>query len=344
MNPVQPDARQSLIAHITGCWRTQALRAAVELDLPDQLAAGPVDTATLARACRCATEPLQRLLRALCTLDVCAERPDGRFELARGGMPLCRTPPDGTPSLRAMALWWGGPLWPMWDGLGYSVRTGLSARARDTGRLHYGFLDGQADMAAVFHDAMRAMTALVADDVAALPTWGESRTLVDVGGGHGELAAAIAAAHPGLQVTVLDRDDAQAGAQALFARHGLAGRARFSPGDFFAAVPAGADHYLLKSILHNWDDAACRRILARCAAAAAPGARLLLIERVMPERLQPTPHDQALARTDVNMLAGLGGRERSLAEFAALLEPAGFRIQGTVPTRHEFSIIECRRG
>jgi hypothetical protein len=124
----------------------------------------------------------------------------------------------------------------------------------------------------------------------------------------------------------------------------IGSRCRFVVGDFFVDLPAGLDVYLLKSILHNWDDAACRRILAQCAAAAAPGTRLLLVERVLPDRLKPTLHDQGLARTDLNMLAGLGGRERSLAAFAALLEPAGFRIERLVPTRHEFSIVECRRG
>lgn len=343
MKTVDTAPRQRLIGHITACWRTQALRTAVELDLPDRLAAGPLDAAALAPACGCAPEPLQRLLRALCTLDVCAEQRDGRFELSAAGAALCRTPADGTPSLRAMALWWGGPLWAMWDGLGYSVRTGRSARERQTGRAQYGFMDGEPGVAALFHDTMRAMTALIARDVAALPTWRNARALVDVGGGHGELAAAVATAHPALQVTVLDREDAQAGAHALIARQGLAQRARFVAGDFFSAIPAGADHYLLKSILHNWDDTACDRILAQCAAAAAPGARLLLVERVMPDRLQPTQHDQGLARTDLNMLAGLGGRERSLAEFAALLAPAGFRITASAPTRHEFSIIECER-
>lgn len=336
-------ARRRLVGHVTAAWRTQALHAAVQLALPDRLAEAPADAAMLAPACACEPGPLLRLLRALCALGVCRERRDGRFALTPAGSLLRSDPPDGAPALGAMARWWGGPLWSMWAELGYSVRTGHSVRARQTGRAHYEFLDGRPQDAAVFHAAMSAQTALIADEVAQLPLWRSARRLVDVGGGHGELAVAILAARPGLRATVLDRPDAAAGARACFARHGLARRARFVAGDFFAGVPRGADRYVLKSILHNWDDAACTRLLAHCAAAAPRGARLVLVERVRPPRLRPTRHDEAVARTDLNMLAGLGGRERSLEEFAALLVPSGFEPVGVAPTRHEFSVLEARR-
>ena len=337
-------ARARLVQDITACWRTQALHAAVQLNLPDQLAAGPQTAAGLAAACQCEVDALRRLLRALCTLEVCAERPDDHFELTEAGMALCRQPRDGGPSLHALAAWWGGPMWPIWGDLAYSVRTGCSARERQTGHADYAFLaDAQPGMAALFHSAMQALTALVTADVARLPCWQGARSLVDVGGGTGELAAAVACAHPPLQVCVLDRADAMAGALAQFARHGLQSRARFVSGDFFVAIPPGADCYLLKSILHNWDDVACRRILARCAQAALPYARLLVVERLRPETMGSSRREQALARTDLNMLAGLGGRERSLAEFRALLEPAGFELLSVTDTAHEFSVIEAQR-
>lgn len=339
--PVDP--RQRLVRHITCCWRTQALHVAVQLDLPDQLAAGRGDVDTLAEACACSVDGLRRLLRALCSLQVCRERRDGRFELTPGGLALCREPPDRAPSLRALVLWWGGPMWPMWADLAYSVRTGNSARARQMGQAHYGFLDGQPDMATLFHAAMQAMTALIADDVAALPTWHDATWLVDAGGGNGALSAAVAAVHARLRISVLDRPDAEPGATEVFERHALAARAGFVAGDFFTALPSGASHYLLKSILHNWDDAACLKVLARCADAAPAGSRLLVVERLRPERLGSTQREEAVARTDLNMLAGLGGRERSLREFAQLLGAAGFEIIGVTPTRHEFSVIETRR-
>ncbi|MBK6854282.1 MAG: methyltransferase [Burkholderiales bacterium] len=337
------DPTQRLVQQITSCWRTQTLLTAVQLELPDRLATGPGDVQQLADACQCSSDGLHRLLRALCTLQVCRERRDGRFELTASGGALCRRPPDGGVSLRAMVIWWGGPMWPMWGELSYSVCSGRSARARQTGLSNYAFLGQQPEVAAQFHQAMQVMTALIAPEVARLDLWRDAHELIDVGGGNGVLACAVAAAHPHLTVTVLDRADAEPGAAALINHHALAGRVSFVAGDFFAAVPAGADCYLLKSILHNWDDAACGRILATVRQAAPPAGQLLLVERVRPARLRPSSHDEALARTDLNMLAGLGGRERSLAEFAALLGPAGFEITAVSPTSHEFSVIVARR-
>lgn len=336
-------SRQRLVRQITSCWRTQALHVAVQLDLPDQLAQGHGDVLTLAQVCQCECDGLQRLLRALCVLQVCRERHDGRFELTTTGEALRRNPSDGSASLRALALWWGGAMWPMWGDLAYSVRTGLSARTRQTGSKNYSYLDKQPDVAILFHEAMQAMTAMIAEDVAQLDTWREARQLVDVGGGNGTLATALALAHPQLHVTVLDREDAKPAVDNPFSALALAGRANFIAGDFFDTTPVCADHYMLKSILHNWDDSACRKILAACAAAAAPGARLLLIERIRPERLKPTQHDEALVRTDLNMLVGLGGRERTLREFNALISQGGFEMVGVTKTQHEFSIIEAKR-
>lgn len=337
------EVQQRLIERITACWSTQALRVAAELGLPDLLHEEPADARQLAARCGCDVEALHRLLRALCTLEICLERSDGRFELAPGGALMRAMPDDISNGMRALAMWWGGPMWSTWEGLGYSVRTGKSARALHTGRSHYRFMDDSPGVAALFHQSMRALTRLIADDVARLALWSDVGTLVDLGGGHGELTLAIAAGQPHLQAIVLDRPDAQAGAQALFEARGLATRVRFVAGNFFIDVPAGADCYMLKSILHNWNDEDCRRILRGCARVAAPGARLLVVERVRGQSMEPRPHDRALARTDLNMLIGLGGRERSLAEFTALLEGAGFAVTRTSQTRHEFDVIEARR-
>lgn len=335
-----PALRQRLVERITACWSTQALRVAVELNLLDLLHEGPADAPSLATRCGCNGDALRRLLRALCTLEVCRERSDGRFELMPGGA-LLR--PSTTNGLHALALWWGGPMWATWGDLPYSVRTGESARALRTGRSDYGFMDGSPAMADLFHEAMRAMTQMVARDVARQAFWSEVHTVVDVGGGHGELAAAVLEAQPHLQATVLDRPDAQNGAQRLLQARGLSARARFQPGDFFQDVPPGADCYLLKSILHNWGDGDCRRILARCARASRPGARLLLVERIRCEQPAARPRDLALARTDLNMLIGLGGRERTLAEFTSLLRATGFEVMAVSQTQHEFDLIEARR-
>ncbi len=345
--PLRPDranaSRQHLVGQITACWRTQALHAAVQIDLPDQLASGPAEISILAEACQCAPDGLQRLLRALCVLRVCRERRDGRYELTAAGDALRRSPSDGAASLRALALWWGDAMWPMWGDLTYSVRTGESARSRQTGKRNYAFLDQQPSVANLFHDAMQAMTALITSDVVRLATWRDVHGVVDIGGGNGTLAVALAEAHPPMHVTVLDRPDATPAAGSAFAELIQNGRARFVSGDFFVTIPAGAERYVLKSILHNWDDAACGKILAACAAAMTAKARLLVIERIRPDRLKASRHDEALVRTDLNMLAGLGGRERSEKEFSDLLKLGGFEMLSVSATRHEFSVIEARR-
>ena len=336
-----------MVNMIVSGWRTQVLHVAAQLQLAEHLVQRPATAATLAEAMDCSGDGMARLLRALCALGVCRERADGRFALTAAGRLLCAEVPTGagasaTASLRPLALWWGGSLWPMWGELMYSVRTGASAREKLTGDVNYSFLNKGGEVASNFHDAMRAMTQLIVADVAALPTWRSVRTLVDVGGGHGELACALLAQHAGLRATVFDLPHAQVGAQAQIGSAGLAARCRFEAGSFFEAVPTGADRYLLKSILHNWNDQRCADILARCRAAVSSRSRLLLLERVRPERLRPTEHDEALARTDLNMLAGLGGRERSLAEFSLLLRDAGFEVVGLQATGFEFSVIEAR--
>lgn len=336
-------ARWRLVEQITGCWRTQALAAAVELELPDRLIGGARTMDDLARETGCNPDALQRLLRALCVLDVCCEQRDGRFGLSPAGEWLLRESDCGDSSLRAMVRWWAGPLWALWPELGSCVRSGRSARERLTGQTGYGFLDGGGEASRLFHGAMRGLTAAVAADVARQPLWKAAAWVVDVGGGEGELVAAIAQAHPSLRGTVMDRADAAPGARSRLAARGLGRRVRFEVGDFFNAVPAGADWYLLKSILHNWDDAAAARILACCAAAAPRGGGLLVVERLRPTRMRAGHRDDGVARADLNMLMGLGGRERSLAEYERLLLAAGFRTLGCEPLGHEFAAIRAER-
>jgi hypothetical protein len=245
-------------------------------------------------------------------------------------------------SLRPLALWWGGSLWPMWGELECSVRTGESARRKLTGEANYAHLEKSAGVAQVFHEAMRSMTALILDDVAQWRGWRGAGTVVDVGGGHGQLVLAILATHHRLLGTVFDLAIAEAGALSQIEAAGLGARCSFEAGSFFESVPAGADRYLLKSILHNWDDERCAAILANCRAAAPAQARLLLVERVRPAQLRARARDEGVVRTDLNMLAGLGGRERTQEEYGSLLDAAGFALVGVYPTRFEFSVIEAR--
>ena len=331
-----------LVRHIVSGWRCQALHSAVRLGVPEGLAAAPRHASDLAATLDCQVDSLTRLLRALCALGVCSQRRDGRFALTSSGRMLCADSAGEGASLRALVQWWGGPLWPMWAELEYSVRTGRSARQKLSGSSHYAFLDESPEVARTFHDAQRAMTALVLDDLARWPGWHGARTAVDVGGGHAQVMLALLRAHPTLRGIVFDQPHAQAGAIAQIDASGLAPRCAFESGSFFDRVPQGADRYVLKSILHNWDDDSCAAILSACCAAAAPGSIVLIVERVRPRRLRPGHRDESVARTDLNMLAGLGGRERSFEEYAALLDAAGFVAGDVMALSFEFSVIEAR--
>jgi hypothetical protein len=163
-----------------------------------------------------------------------------------------------------------------------------------------------------------------------------------VGGGYGELLAGILRDHPGLRGTLFDRPHAMAGAKARLHQAGVADRCEFVGGDFFESVPGDGDLYLLKSVLHNWDDEKCGVILSRCRQSMHRDASLVLVERVLPDRMRSCAADRAVARTDLNMLIGVGGRERTRAEFAALLGVAGFSTTRFVPTPLELAVIEAR--
>lgn len=342
--PRRPQGRAAdrLVQHIVGGWRCQAIHAAVQLGVPEALAPGARTADELAGTLGCDPDALARLLRALCTLGLTSSPSPGRFALTRMGRLLCAEQADGGPGLRALALWWGGPLWSLWSELAYSVRTGRSARQKQTGEAGYGYLEQDSALPAAFHDAQHAMTALVLDDLAQWPGWRGARALVDVGGGHGQLALGLLKAHPGLQGVVLDQAHAGPGARQAIDAAQLAARCRFEAGNFLTFIPSGADVYMLKSILHNWTDAACAQILQRCAEAVPAHGKLLLIERVRAERLRASARDQAVTRTDLNMLAGLGGRERTEQQYAALLAAAGFTIRHTQALSFEFSLIEAR--
>ncbi len=161
------------------------------------------------------------------------------------------------------------------------------------------------------------------------------RTVADVGGAHGVLLAAVLHANPAARGILFDLPHVIATAGDAIAAQGLAARCELVSGDFFEAVPAGADLHLLKQIVHDWDDERATRLLPNCHRALAPGGTLLLVEMVVPADNQPSPA-QAM---DLNMLVLLGGRERTEEEYRALLQAAGFRLERVIPTHSPFSVI-----
>lgn len=330
---------QRLFALINAAWTTRAIAVAAELELAEAL------RGTARRADELATErgvqpdALHRLLRALCAIDLCEEQDDGRFALRPLGELLLADHPQ---SLRAWSLQFGRQLWGAWGELDVAVRTGQGQRARQGERHGFAHLERDAGAAALFNQAMVEITRLVAQDaVRWVDDLAEAHCLVDVGGGHGRLLVEFLRRWPQARGIVLDLPHAQAGAQAQLAEHGLSDRAEFRAGDFFEGVPA-ADVLLMKAILHDWDDAHGTRILATCRRALRPGGRLLVIDRVLPDRLNDDPRHRALARSDLTMMVGVGGRERTERQFRKLLEDGGFEWVRARPLVLDLTLVECR--
>jgi hypothetical protein len=326
------DDAGELMGLMSGAVMCQAVCCAVELGLADRLSGGAESAEELARQSACHAPSLRRLMRALVSIGVCTEGEDGRFALTRKGS-LLQAQTYG--SLRSWILWYGRRQWGHWGKLGHSVRTGESAR----GTAGFGHLERDPTTAAAFNEAMRDLTTLVAAALLRAYDFAGARRIIDVGGGYGALLAVILAAHPHLTGVVYDRAHAAEGAKAHLGAMCLAHRCQFVAGDFFASLPRDADTYILKSILHDWTDEAGAAILRNCRAAIPTNGRVLIVERVMPEHGDGSPIHRAVAQSDLNMLVGPGGRERTQAEYRALLEGAGFELVRIVTTELGYSLL-----
>ena len=336
------DPRQRLRALIDANWTTQALAATVRLRLPDLLAGGAQAVDTLATRASCHPPSLHRLLRALTSISIVSEREDGCFELTEAGRLLAADAPG---SMAAWAELCGTSSWAAWGRLTECVRTGMSARKQGSGAGGFAHLAKDDAAALLFHRAMVGLSRPVAASVAAEVDFSGVRRVVDVGGGVGEVIAAVLAAHPGLQGVLFDMDHAIGLAHDSLAAAGVSDRCERVSGDFFQTVPAGADAdvYLLKSVLHDWDDAQCTALLLTCAKAMVGDSRLLVVERLMPARFADTHRDQGIARGDLNMLVAQDGQERTLEQYRTLLHGAGLRLNQTLSLSSGFDVLTATR-
>jgi SAM-dependent methyltransferase len=332
-------AARQLLDLINGSWIAQACYVTARLGIADLLAAGARTAEDLAVATETNAGALRRLLSALGSVDICRQRADGRFEMTHLGERLRADVPC---SMRAWALQWGGEAWQIWTNLFHSIKTGQSARALVTGNTGFGHLERDPAAAQIFNQAMVDLTRLAALDIARAYDFAGKRVM-DVGGGYGELLAHILGAYPTAQGVLFDMPHAISKARAHLESRGLAGRCEYASGDFFASVPTGADIYVLKTVIHDWPDDRAQDILRSCRQAMRPGSRMLIIERLMPERLDPSAENRALARVDLHMLVALGAQERTFNEMTALLAAVGFQQLRRIETASEFQILEVQR-
>jgi hypothetical protein len=322
------DLRQQMRQMIYGFYSAQVMYVAARLAVADQLADGGRSTEELATALEAHPASLRRLLRALVFLGVLTESVDG-FALTEQGQ-LLRSDVKGSVRQHAMLLC-GKENWQSWGELEHSVRTGEVAWEHLYGENSFGYLAAHPEKQAVFNSAMAEGSRVLAPVIAQASHLEDVRTLVDIGGGSGTLIAGVLNAYPHLRGTVFDTEDGLSQTAGVLAESGVADRCDLAAGDFFVEVPEGADAYLLKSILHDWDDEQCVAILSSCRKAMRPDAVLLIAEPVMPEDVEAKPGLLPLMMSDLNMMVCTGGRERSAAEFTELLTAAGFTLDSVTP-------------
>jgi hypothetical protein len=327
-----PQAKLSQI--VIGSILSQAVYAAAYLGLADHLVGGPRTAKELALTTGTHAGALYRLLRTLASAGVFSETEAGEFTLTP--MAECLRS-DAVGSLRHMVLMMGAP-WRLraWEKVVHSIRTGESAFKAVFGMPPFEYFRQNADAALVFHQAMVSYTAAIAPAITAAYDFGECKTLVDVAGGHGYLITALLKGNPGMKGVLFDLPEVVKDAPPLLAREGVADRCRIAPGDFFESVVSGGDAYLMKQIVHDWDDEHALKLLRNCQAAMRPGARLLLVEAAIPPGNAPA-HGKLL---DLEVLVALGGQERTEAEYRDLYRAAGFELKRAIPTRAGLQIFE----
>lgn len=327
-----------LIRLANGFQISQALSVCVELGIPDRIGEGEAGVHELAVAAGAHEDALYRLLRALATVGVLDERPERRFALT----PLGRMLRSDVPlSAAGWVRFIGRPYyWNAWSNLVHSIRTGENAfRARE-GVDVWRYRAAHPEENEIFNAAMAAVTGLTTLALLGSYDFGRHATLCDIGGGTGAFLAAVLARHPAVRGIVFDQAHVAAGARQYLERAGVADRCTIVAGDMFEGVPPGADAYAMKSILHDWEDAECLRILAACRRASGAATRLLVMDRVV----GPPNEDPHSKFIDLNMLVSPGGRERTEAEWRALLAAGGFRIERIHPAGPAPAIIEALPG
>jgi hypothetical protein len=313
----------------------RAVYVAAKLGIPDLLQDQQLRSEELAQATGMQPGALYRLLRALSSAGIVSEFPERRFALTPVGRVLRSDVPG---SMRALVLFCGEPFYlQAWQEILYSIQTGKPAWDKVHGMAVFDYYRQHPEDARIFDEAMTSLSWAEAHAVVNAFDFSGFRTLVDVGGGHGTLLTTILHAHPQLHGIVFDQPHVVAGARSRIAREALTPRCDVVAGDFFQAVPHGGDAYILKSIIHDWDDEQSVAILTNCRQAMTAEARLLVVETVV-----PPPGEAHYAKyQDLEMLVMLGSQERTVEEYTALLRQAQFELVRVVPTQEPLSIIEA---
>jgi len=322
---------QQLAKQTIGGWITQAIYVAAELGIADLLTDGPRTADELAERTHAHGGALYRVLRALASIGIFTEDAERRFSLTPVAECLRSDRPD---SLRSFGIMTGAEFYQSWGNLLYSVQTGEPGFQKRFGAPFFQYMTEHPERHAIYDAAMMVHGIAETEPMLDAYDFSAFRTVVDVGGGNGRMLAAILNRHPAVEGILFDLPAVADRSRAIISELGLSKRCRIVGGDFFTSVPA-ADAYVLRHIIHDWDDAEAVSILRNCRDAMNPDGRILLVETVIPPLDQP-----CFGKWLDLMMLIVGGRERTEEQYGRLFSQAGLRVSRIVPTAHEVSIVE----
>jgi len=325
----------AMLQMTSGYWISQSIYAAAKLGIPDLLKSGPKNCEELATSTGTKARSLYRVMRALAQVGVFAEKQEGSFSLT----PLSTCLQSDVPgSVRALAILFGEEQYKAWGDILHAVKTGESSFEHVFGMPVFQYYAQNPEAEKTFNAAMTSGSD--AEKAAVTQTYDFStiHKLVDIGGGQGSFISSILKANPNLKGVLFDLPSVVKGANEVIAAEGVAERCEVVGGSFYESVPSGADAYILKHVLHDWDDETSLTILKNCHKAIQENGKILVVEQVVPPGNEP-----ALAKfMDVNMMMlHPGGCERTEAEYQALFEAAGFKLTKVTPTNAMVSVIEA---
>lgn len=329
----EPTAQDQMARMITGSWLSQAVYVAAKLGVADRLKDGPKSVEELAQATRTHARSLYRLLRALASVGVFSEDGSGRFQLT----PLAETLRSDDPSSQwAMAVMMGEEHYQAWGDLLGSIRTGETAFDRIYGKPIFDYLGERPEQAALFDAAMTSIHGRETQSFLDAYDLSGINVLADIGGGNGRNLIGILQRYPEMKGRLFDLPHVIERARQNLEQAGVADRCQLIGGDFFDSILVEADAYLMRHIIHDWDDEKATRILRNLRRTLPAQGKLLVVEHVLPPGNEPS-FGKLL---DLTMLLMPGGVERTEDEFRRLYESSGFQLTRIVPTQGDLSIVE----
>ena len=330
--------KSAILELVVGFWSACAVATVARLGIADRLARGPRTSAELAREIGSDADGLFRLMRAVASLGVFSRDSEDRFALTPIGERLRSDVPGSQRALIASELDTAHYL--PWGRLEESVRSGQPVFEKVFSMKAWEYYrDRSPEEGRLFSANMTAQSQYETQGILAAYSFADARCIVDVGGAHGAFLAAALGQAPRARGILFDQEQVIAGAGELLEPFGVADRVECVAGDFFGELPRGGDVYLLKHILHDWNDEDCVRILRRVKEAMTPHGRVVVAELPLAEQGSAEPIAGML---DLNMLLMLGGRERTPTEYGALFEKAGLHLERVVPTTSPIAVIEAR--